>query len=66
MTKRSLMVWGGWEGHEPRQCVEIFAPLIREAGFEVDVESSLDVYTDRGTNGLIRRHHTSLHHELHY
>lgn len=47
MTKRSLMVWGGWDGHEPRQCVEIFAPLIREAGFEVDVESSLDVYTDR-------------------
>lgn len=46
MTKRSLMVWGGWEGHEPKQCVDIFAPLIRDAGFEVDVESSLDVYTD--------------------
>ena len=46
MTKRSLMVWGGWEGHEPEQCVDIFAPLIRDAGFEVDVESSLDVYTD--------------------
>ncbi len=46
MTKKSLMVWGGWEGHEPKQCVDIFAPLIRDAGFEVDVESSLDVYTD--------------------
>ena len=46
MANRSLMVWGGWEGHEPKQCIDIFAPLIREAGFEVDVETSLDVYTD--------------------
>lgn len=46
MAKRSLMVWGGWEGHEPKQCIDIFAPLIRKAGYEVDVETSLDVYTD--------------------
>ena len=48
MAKRSLMVWGGWEGHEPKQCIDIFAPLVREAGFEVDIETSLDVYTDAG------------------
>lgn len=46
MTKRSLMVWGGWEGHEPKQCVDIFAPLIEAAGFAVEIETSLDVYTD--------------------
>lgn len=46
MTKRSLMVWGGWAGHEPKQCVDIFAPLIEEAGFAVEIETSLDVYTD--------------------
>lgn len=46
MAKKSLMVWGGWEGHEPQQCVEIFAPLIGAAGFDVDVETSLDIYTD--------------------
>lgn len=44
--KRSLMVWGGWEGHEPRQCVDIFAPLMQAAGFEVDISDSLDVYLD--------------------
>lgn len=44
--KRSLMVWGGWEGHEPRQCVDIFAPLMEAAGFEVDISDSLDVYLD--------------------
>lgn len=46
MAKKSLMVWGGWEGHEPRQCVERFAPLIEAAGFDVEIETSLDVYTD--------------------
>ena len=46
MAKKSLMMWGGWEGHEPKQCVDIFAPLIEDAGFDVDVETSLDIYTD--------------------
>lgn len=44
--KKALMVWGGWEGHEPKQTVERFAPFLREQGFEVRVENSMDVYTD--------------------
>jgi type 1 glutamine amidotransferase len=41
------MVWGGWEGHEPKQCVDLFAPLLEEASFSVEVSDSLDVYLDR-------------------
>jgi type 1 glutamine amidotransferase len=44
--KAALMVWGGWEGHEPRQCVEVFAPFLREHGFAVRVENTLDVYLE--------------------
>jgi type 1 glutamine amidotransferase len=44
--KRALMVWGGWEGHEPRQCVNVFAPLLEAAGFTVDISDSLDIYLD--------------------
>ena len=33
--KKALFVWGGWEGHEPKQCVDIFAPWLAEQGFEV-------------------------------
>lgn len=44
--KRALMVWGGWEGHEPLQCVQIFAPLMGAAGYTVDISDSLDVYLD--------------------
>lgn len=46
--KTALFVWGGWEGHEPKQCVDVFTPLLREAGYQVEVADSLDVYLDRG------------------
>lgn len=42
--KKALMVWGGWEGHTPKECVDVFAPLLREAGFEVEISDSLDAY----------------------
>ena len=44
--KKALMVWGGWEGHEPQQVVERFAPFLRENGFDVRIEDNLNVYTD--------------------
>jgi type 1 glutamine amidotransferase len=45
--KSALFVAGGWEGHEPQQCVERFAPVLRDQGYEVQVADSLDVYLDR-------------------
>ena len=45
-TKSVLMVWGGWEGHEPKQCVDIFAPWLEEQGFEVEISTTLDSYLD--------------------
>lgn len=44
--KKALMVWGGWEGHQPKETVERFAPFLREQGFEVRIEDQMDVYTD--------------------
>ncbi|MHB0876380.1 MAG: ThuA domain-containing protein [Anaerolineae bacterium] len=45
--KKALMVWGGWDGHEPKQCVDVFAPLLAAAGYDVEVSDSLDSYLDR-------------------
>jgi type 1 glutamine amidotransferase len=45
--KRALMVWGGWDGHEPKQCVDIFAPYLQEQGYEVRISDALDVYTEK-------------------
>lgn len=45
--KKVLIVWGGWNGHEPRQCVDIFAPWLEENGFDVTISDSLGIYTDK-------------------
>ena len=44
--KSALFVWGGWDGHEPKQCVDIFAPILREQGYEVEISDTLDAYLD--------------------
>jgi len=44
--KSALIVWGGWEGHEPKQCVDIFIPFLKEHGFNVEVSNTLDSYLD--------------------
>lgn len=49
--KKALMVWGGWEGHEPQQCTHIFAPLLQAAGFEVEISDTLDAYLDSDKMG---------------
>ena len=41
------MVGGGWEGHEPKQCVDVFAPILEEEGFEVTISDTLDTYKDQ-------------------
>ncbi len=44
--KKALMVWGGWEGHEPKQCVEVFAPILESHGFEVEISDTMNSYLD--------------------
>jgi len=45
--KSVLMVWGGWDGHEPGKCVELFAPWMESMGASVRVSDTLDAYLDR-------------------
>ena len=45
--KKVLFVWGGWEGHEPKQCVDIFAPIMASEGYTVEISNTLDVYLDQ-------------------
>lgn len=48
MAKNALIVFGGWNGHTPRESANVFAPLLREAGFNVELSESMDVYADAG------------------
>ena len=45
--KKALIVWGGWPGHEPKQCADLFALHLQEMGFAVEVADTLDVYLDQ-------------------
>jgi type 1 glutamine amidotransferase len=45
-NKKVLFVWGGWTGHEPGKCRDIFVPWLKESGAEVIVSDTLDSYLD--------------------
>lgn len=44
--RTALVVRGGWEGHDPVAQTDEFLPFLRQQGFEVLVEESLEVYAD--------------------
>jgi uncharacterized protein len=44
--KSAMLVWGGWDGHEPKQCVDIFAPILQSDGYQVEVFDTLDIYLE--------------------
>ena len=46
MSRGALIVWGGWDGHQPRQVAEIFERVLREEGFSVEVSDTLDAFRD--------------------
>lgn len=43
---KALIVYGGWEGHEPVQVSEIFERVLTGHGFEVEMSDTLDSYLD--------------------
>ena len=50
--KRALIVWGGWAGHEPERGAQIVSKMLREADFEVSVETSTAAFADPAIHDL--------------
>ena len=46
MKKKTLITWGGWEGHEPEQCAKIFAEVLKAENYEVELTDTLEIYLD--------------------
>lgn len=44
--RQALIVWGGWEGHEPRQGAEIIRAFLQEDGFDVRLENTTRAFAD--------------------
>jgi uncharacterized protein len=44
--REALIVWGGWQGHEPEQCAAIVEEMLIGQGFKVQVESSTKAFAN--------------------
>lgn len=44
--QKALIVWGGWDGHEPRQVTEVFQGILKENNFEVEVSDTTEAFAD--------------------
>lgn len=44
--KKALIVWGGWDGHEPEHVAGLFAAGLRRHGVAVTVSDTLDTLRD--------------------
>ncbi|WP_298646194.1 ThuA domain-containing protein [uncultured Proteiniphilum sp.] len=59
--KKVLYIYGGWEGHEPEKCRDIFVPWLKSEGAEVFVCDKLTCYDDSllmANVDLIVQHYT--------
>jgi type 1 glutamine amidotransferase len=46
MTRQALIVWGGWNGHTPKECADEVAGMLRGDGFEVFIEDTTEAFAD--------------------
>ena len=52
-ARRAVIVYGGWEGHQPDLVADIFARVLTEEGFEVTKSDQLDTELLAGADLLI-------------
>ncbi len=46
MARSALIVWGGWDGHEPDKVAYFFEKVLKDERFEVEVSDTLDSLAD--------------------
>ena len=44
--RRALIVWGGWDGHEPKAVSELFNEILVAEGFDVVMSDKLESFLD--------------------
>ncbi len=45
--KKALVVYGGWDGHEPVKVAKFYKGVLEELGFEAELSDTLEVYADK-------------------
>lgn len=44
--RKALIVWGGWDGHEPDKVANLFDEILKAEGFETEVSHTLQTFAD--------------------
>jgi type 1 glutamine amidotransferase len=44
--QKVLIIWGGWEGHEPQAMAQRFSEALSERGCDVDVTDTCEVFSE--------------------
>ena len=44
--REALIVWNGWEGHDPEKCAQIYRRWLHDDGFSVRIEDDIKVLGD--------------------
>ena len=50
--RKALIVWGGWQGHDPDLCASIIREWLKKEGFEVRVETTTAAFADPAIHDL--------------
>lgn len=49
MSKKALIVRGGWEGHQPVQATDMFLPFLTANDYSYEIFDSPEIYADQKT-----------------
>lgn len=49
MSKKAIIVYGGWEGHQPKESAEFIAADLRSIDFQVELFDHLEILADEVT-----------------
>ena len=47
MSKKVLIVQGGWSGHDPENVSQLFGKMLAASGYEVEISSSLESFSNK-------------------
>jgi type 1 glutamine amidotransferase len=50
--REALIVWGGWNGHEPERCAGIVRGMLEQEGFKTRVEDNTEAFADPGVAAM--------------
>ena len=65
MKRKALIVYGGWNGHEPDKVANIFKDVLIESDFQVELSDTLDAFLDLEKLKSLHLHLKQLHGLIH-